>query len=70
MIGGKYNKCIVILWEFDLEFTLSKSKKSLEIFEAMSKRPRKDEEPFEKESLLEKHIFLVDSNHPLYGKIS
>ena len=29
MIGGKYNKWIVILQEFDLEFILSKSKKSL-----------------------------------------
>ena len=28
MIGGKYNKWIVILQEFDLEFVLAKSKKS------------------------------------------
>jgi len=29
IIGGKYNKCIVILQEFDLDFTSLKSKKSL-----------------------------------------
>ena len=29
MIGGKYNKSIVILQEFDLEFVSAKSKKSL-----------------------------------------
>ena len=29
MIGGKYNKWIVILQEFDLEFVSAKSKKSL-----------------------------------------
>ena len=29
MIGGKYNKWIVILQEFDLEFVSVKSKKSL-----------------------------------------
>ena len=29
MIGGKYNRWIVILQEFDLEFMSAKSKKSL-----------------------------------------
>ena len=43
MIGGKYNKWIIILQEFDLEFVSAKSKKSL-IFEILYRisrvRPR------------------------------
>ena len=36
MIGGKYNKWIVILQEFDLEFVSAKSKKSLIFVELIS----------------------------------
>ena len=36
MIGGKYNKWIVILQEFDLEFVSVKSKKSLIFAELIS----------------------------------
>ena len=43
MIGGKYNKWIVILQEFDLEFVSAKSKKSLilqSLYRISRARPR------------------------------
>ena len=44
MIGGKYNKWIVILQEFDLEFVSVKSKKSLIFAELISYFPSLEEE--------------------------
>ena len=44
MIGEKYNKWIVILQEFDLEFVLVKSKKSLIFAELILDFPSKAEE--------------------------
>ena len=46
MIGGKYNKWIFILQEFDLEFVSVKSKKSLIFAELISDFPTKEEEEF------------------------
>ena len=46
MIGGKYNKWIFILQEFDLEFVSAKSKKSLIFAELISDFPTKEEEEF------------------------
>ena len=44
MIGGKYNKWIVILQEFDLKFVSTKSKKSLIFAELISDFLREEEE--------------------------
>ena len=44
MIGGKYNKWIVILQEFDLNFVSAKSKKSLIFVEIISDFPSEAEE--------------------------
>ena len=44
MIGEKYNKWIVILQEFDLEFVSVKSKKSLIFAELISDFPSLEEE--------------------------
>src|SRR5882757_6370804 len=44
MIGGKYNKWIVILQEFDLEFVSAESKKSLIFAKLISDFLSKDEE--------------------------
>jgi hypothetical protein len=61
IIGGKYNKWIVILQEFDLDFASTKSKKSLVFAELMSEFPREDkEEPFE-DSFIDESIFLIYS---------
>ena len=44
MIGEKYNKWIVILQEFDLEFVSEKLKKSLIFVELISNFPSLEEE--------------------------
>jgi hypothetical protein len=44
IIGGKYNKWIVVLQEFDLDFASAKSKKSLVFVELMSEFPVENEE--------------------------
>jgi hypothetical protein len=44
IIGGKYNKWIVILQEFDLDFASAKSKKSLVFAELISNFPQLDED--------------------------
>jgi hypothetical protein len=44
IIRGKYNKWIIILQEFDLDFALTKSKKSLVFVELISNFPRLDED--------------------------
>ena len=53
MIGGKYNESIVILQEFDLEFVLTKSKKSLVFVKLMSDLPSLDEDEIHEDSFVE-----------------
>jgi hypothetical protein len=69
IIGGKYNKWIVILQEFDLDFASSKSKKSLVFEELISDFPRLDEDVIHVDSFRDEHIFLVSSSDPWYGDI-
>jgi hypothetical protein len=69
IIGGKYNKWIVILQEFDLDFTSVKSKKSLIFTELISDFPRLDEEVIHVDLFVDEHIFLVSSSDPWYGDI-
>jgi hypothetical protein len=64
IIGGKYNKWIVILQEFDLDFTSAKSKKSLVFAELISDFPRLDEDVIHVYSLADEHIFLVSTSNP------
>ena len=67
MIGGKYNKWIVILQEFDLNFVLEKSKKSLIFAELISDFPNLDEEEVHEDSLIDEHTFLISTMDPRYG---
>ena len=69
MIGGKYNKWIVILQEFDLELVLAKSKKSLIFVELMSDFPNLDEGEVLNDSLIDENIFLISIAEPWYGDI-
>jgi hypothetical protein len=69
IIGGKYNKWIVILQEFDLDFASTKSKKSLVFVELISEFPRLDEDFIHVDSFADEHIFLVSSFDPWYGDI-
>ena len=69
MIGGEYNKCIVILQEFDLEFVSMKSKKSLIFAELIYDFPSVEEEEFYEDTFFDEHIFLISTLDPWYGNI-
>jgi hypothetical protein len=69
IIGGKYNKWIVILQEFDLNLASAKSKKSLVFAELISDFPRLDEDVIHVDSFADEHIFLVSLSDPWYGDI-
>ena len=66
---GKYNKWIVILQEFDLEFVLAKSKKSLIFAELISHFPSEAEEMVCEDTFINEHIFLISTLDPWYGDI-
>ena len=70
MIGGKYNKWIVILQEFDLEFVLEKSKKSLIFVELISNFPSEEQEEVCEDTFVDEHIFMISTLDPWYGDIS
>ena len=57
MIGGKYNKWIVILQEFDLEFVLAKLKKSLIFAELISYFLSEAEQLVCEDMFVDEHIF-------------
>ena len=69
MIGGKYNKWIVILQEFVLEFVSAKLKKSLIFAELILDFPSKDEELVCEDTFVDEHIFLISNLDPWYGDI-
>ena len=69
MIGGKYNKWIVILQEFDLEFVSAKSKKSLIFAELISDFPSEAEELVCEYTFVDEHIFLISTADPWYEDI-
>ena len=64
IIGGKYNKWIVILQEFDLDFASVKSKKSLVFTDLISKFPWLDKDVTHADLFVDEHIFLVMSSDP------
>jgi hypothetical protein len=64
ILGGNYNKWIVILQESDLDFTFVKSKKSLVFAELIFDFPRLDEDVIHVDSFVDEHIFLVSSSDP------
>src|SRR6267378_3767178 len=69
MIGGKYNKWIVILQEFNLEFVSAKSKKSLIFAELISDFPNVEEEEVYEDTFVDEHIFLISTLDLWYGDI-
>ena len=64
IIGGKYNKWIVILQEFDLDFASTKSMKSLVFVDLISDIPWLDEDVIHVDLFADEHIFLVSSSNP------
>ena len=69
MIGGKYNKWIIILQEFNLEFVLAKLKKSLIFAELILDFPSDTEELVCEDTFVDEHIFLISTLDPWYGDI-
>ena len=69
MIGGKFAKWIVILQEFNLEFRSAKAKKYLVFAKLLSDLPRESEDVLYDESLVDNHLFLIDSSDLWYGTI-
>jgi hypothetical protein len=69
LLGGKYSKWIVILQEFNLEFTKSKAKKSLVFAELIRALPRADEDIKPRDSLPDESLFLISTSDSWYGDI-
>eukprot|EP00253_Pinus_taeda_P022601 PITA_22601 len=68
-LGGKYSKWVVILPEFDLEFTAAKSKKSLVFAELLCSLPSAATSSQIEESILDETLFLISTLDPWYGDI-
>ena len=69
MIGGKFDKWIVILQEFDLEFRLANAKKLLVFADLLLELPKNSEDISYDESLVDNHLFLIASSDLWYGTI-
>ena len=69
MIGGKYNKWIVILQGFDLEFVSAKLKKYLIFSELISDFLSEAEELVFEDTFVYEHILLISTLDPWYGDI-
>ena len=64
IIRGKFNKWIVILQEFDLDFQYSKSKKYLVFTELILEFPTKETIVAEKDSFVDEYIFMISAFVP------
>jgi hypothetical protein len=69
VIGGKINRWVVILQEFDLDFVSSKSKKSLVFAELISELLVESGDVVPEELPIRGDIFLIESSDPWYGDI-
>ena len=67
IVGGKFNKWIVILQEFDLDFQSAKSKKSLVFMELVSEFSTEENAVIEDYSFPYEYIFLILTFNPWYG---
>ena len=69
VLGGKYSHWIVILQEFDLEFTKSTSKKSLVFAKLICDLPCTTENLDPSDFLPDESMFLISTTDPWYGDI-
>ena len=69
IFGGKFNKWIVILQKFDLDFQSAKSKKSLFFAELIAEFPVEEDIAIEEDSFLDEHILLISTSDPWYRDI-
>jgi hypothetical protein len=68
-INGKFSRWIVILQEYDLDFTTPKRKKSLILSELLVDFPSDSADPPVNENFLDEHLFLISSTDPWYDDI-
>ena len=69
IVGGKFNKWIVIIQEFDLDFQSAKSKKSLVFAELIAEFLVEEDVAIEEDSFPDEHIFLISTSNPWYRDI-
>jgi hypothetical protein len=69
VLGGKYFKWIIILQEFDLEFSKSKAKKLLVFAELIFDLPHTDDDIEPNNSLPNESLFIINMSSPWYGDI-
>ena len=69
VVGGKYSQWIVILQEFDLEFSKASSKKSLVFVELMCDLPYASMESEPSDSFPDEFLFLISTSDPWYGDL-
>ena len=69
MLGGQYLKWIVILQEFDLEFTTAKLKKSLVFADLICSLPADSSPSSSEDHLPDKTRFLINTHNPWYDDI-
>ena len=69
IVKGKFNKWIVILQEFDLDFQSTKSKKSLVFAELIAEFPMEEDVAIEEDAFPDEHIFFISTFDPWYRDI-
>ena len=69
VLGGGYSCWIVIIQEFELEFSKSISKKSLFFVELVGDLPRITEEMHPFNSFLDESVFFISTTDPWYGDL-
>ena len=69
LLGGKYSKWIVILQEFDLEFTTAKLKKSLVLIDLICSLPSDSVPSGSEEHIPDDTLFLISTLNPWNGDI-
>ena len=69
LLGGKYSKWIVILQDFDLEFTTAKSKKSLMFAELIFSLPSSSPTSHVQDQIPDESLFLISTLDQWYGDI-
>ena len=69
VLGGKYSQWIVILQDFDLEFSKATSKKSFVFVELMCDLPSALMDSDPSDSFSDEFLFLINMTNPWYGDL-
>jgi hypothetical protein len=68
-INGKFTRWIVILQEYDLEFSTPKRNKSLMLAELITTFPSDAKASTVNMDFIDEHLFFISSNDPWYGNL-